>query len=484
MNREARLIIVGDGGSGKTSIAKAFISNDFDHSSPSTFGVNIFELDVSILRESIRLNIWDFGGQEEQHSMHQVFFTNRSVFLLVVDARSESNAEQWLDLIKFYAPNSSVVIAISKIDLVGNYDLNRRYLLEKYPIIRSIIRTSSKEMIGIQEVLQEIGKAIIYNDSIGLRIPSSFLDLKNRLDEKGFNYTSIKTFLSIVNERSGFRDREQSVLRYFHDLGWIYYNPFNEILRNIVIINQRWLTAGMFELLSTGHNSKNGIVDIKSMVSVFENNKMYPVKLIDVFIELLTHFQVGLKIDDEQILIPTYLNKIEPQTFLNLDSAIVLLLEFEFLPLVFINSLFIRLYEDVYENIIWRSGIVLYSQYFKSYAVIRIDANSNRIEVKISGNQSREYLSTLRKAVNEVSLIFSQIKYDEKIKILGEDNVFVSYNHLIVLESKGINEFIPPGSLNSYYVSEILAGIHPEGELPSQDEIDEVLNNLLKRKAK
>jgi len=50
----------------------------------------------------IRLNIWDFGGQEIMHATHQFFLTKRSLYLLVLDARltqEKNHVEYWLKII-------------------------------------------------------------------------------------------------------------------------------------------------------------------------------------------------------------------------------------------------------------------------------------------------------------------------------------------------------------------------------------------------
>jgi internalin A len=106
---EAKLLVVGDGKVGKSSVVEQLLKGTFNPSKQTTLGVEIndemqiLHSEVKAKGEPIKLNIWDFGGQEIQHSTHQFFLTRRSLYLLVVDARKGdqlSNIEYWLKLIE------------------------------------------------------------------------------------------------------------------------------------------------------------------------------------------------------------------------------------------------------------------------------------------------------------------------------------------------------------------------------------------------
>jgi internalin A len=73
---EAKLILVGRGGVGKTCIVKRLLDNIFDRQEPKTDGISIKYWNITLREaESARLNVWDFGGQEIMHSTHQFFLT-------------------------------------------------------------------------------------------------------------------------------------------------------------------------------------------------------------------------------------------------------------------------------------------------------------------------------------------------------------------------------------------------------------------------
>jgi internalin A len=150
---EAKLILVGRGGSGKTSVVNRLVNDSFV-SPKKTEGIKVTEWKVNLeSNEEIRLNIWDFGGQEIMHATHQFFLTQRSLYLLVLSGRegsADTDAEYWLELIEGFGGDSPVIVVMNKIR-EQPFELNRRALQGKYPVIREFVkRTALIELVLIR----------------------------------------------------------------------------------------------------------------------------------------------------------------------------------------------------------------------------------------------------------------------------------------------------------------------------------------------
>ncbi len=116
---EAKLLIVGEGGSGKTSLVRRMFLPDMELPSEdeTTRGIDIHRHEFPITEErTFRLNTWDFGGQQIYHATHQFFLTRRSLYVLVDDTRSDHKSihdegfKFWLEVVETLSERSPLLI--------------------------------------------------------------------------------------------------------------------------------------------------------------------------------------------------------------------------------------------------------------------------------------------------------------------------------------------------------------------------------------
>ena len=92
--REGRLIIIGSGGVGKTTIKNWLVRDAFTKRNPQTRGIDIDLWSVISIQKSeqtrIHLHIWDFGGQIIYRSIHKSYLSNKAIYLLVFDTRGDT----------------------------------------------------------------------------------------------------------------------------------------------------------------------------------------------------------------------------------------------------------------------------------------------------------------------------------------------------------------------------------------------------------
>jgi internalin A len=183
---EAKLILVGRGGAGKTCLMKRLIHDTFDEHEQETPGINVEPWEITLpltpalsqpvregaapagegfaSTENVRLHVWDFGGQRILHGTHQFFLTERTLYLLVLTGREDSatqDAEYWLQLIKSFGGDSRVIIALNK-SRQHPFDVNRGLLLEKYPFIVDFVKTDCKDpSLGLSELRKLIHTQIL-----------------------------------------------------------------------------------------------------------------------------------------------------------------------------------------------------------------------------------------------------------------------------------------------------------------------------------
>jgi internalin A len=79
---DLKLLLLGNGGVGKTQIARWLSGVAFDPEWNSTHGIQIFGQSQSdSITARLHLHIWDFGGQDIYHGTHSLFLRGRAVLM-------------------------------------------------------------------------------------------------------------------------------------------------------------------------------------------------------------------------------------------------------------------------------------------------------------------------------------------------------------------------------------------------------------------
>ncbi|MDR2699405.1 MAG: hypothetical protein LBC12_01060 [Nitrososphaerota archaeon] len=122
---EARIIVIGDKGAGKTSLKTKLvdINKELPKEYESTEGVDIdvWKLEKNIVDEGVNVHIWDFAGHVITHAVHRFFLSERCIYIIVYDGRVNDrnindSMEYWLDHVKNYGAGSPVYVIVNKKD--------------------------------------------------------------------------------------------------------------------------------------------------------------------------------------------------------------------------------------------------------------------------------------------------------------------------------------------------------------------------------
>ncbi|KZC07808.1 Ras-related protein Rab-9A [Dufourea novaeangliae] len=101
-----KVVILGDGGVGKSCLMNRFVSNHFDEHSFHTIGVEFLNKDIKINGEAYTLQIWDTAGQERFKTLRTPFYRGSDICLLtyaVDDRTSFKNLALWRSEFLYYA---------------------------------------------------------------------------------------------------------------------------------------------------------------------------------------------------------------------------------------------------------------------------------------------------------------------------------------------------------------------------------------------
>ncbi|OMJ70729.1 hypothetical protein SteCoe_31229 [Stentor coeruleus] len=168
---QAKVVLLGDANSGKTSILQRYIGKTFNNHSSPTIGSTYLTKIVDFNRKSIKLCIWDTAGQERYYSLAPSYAREAKVCMLVYDITSKDsfyNLDRWYNCIKDHlAENVIIVIVGNKHDLESKEAVPVEEVKNFAEIIGAMyMRTSAKCDTGIEEMFIEICRELVGNDSI------------------------------------------------------------------------------------------------------------------------------------------------------------------------------------------------------------------------------------------------------------------------------------------------------------------------------
>ena len=290
----SKMILVGEGGVGKTQLLRALQGKKFQVESETTHGIGIEPLNLKHPKErgvSMLLNCWDFGGQEIYHATHQFFLTRRSLFVLVWDTRQGWEAGKlykWMDAIEARSPGSPVLIVATKID-ERDADLPLEDLLGRYDSIIRHCEVSNKTHDGIEVLREAISSAASALPLMGEEWPAAWLEAAKAIRKRKEQYISPKKFYSVMSRRK-VRKKDRDILaQWMHDLGDILYFSENEELSDLVILDPAWVNEKISRVLESKEViKKDGIFTRVHMDKLWgdiedENIRQHLLRLMEQF---------------------------------------------------------------------------------------------------------------------------------------------------------------------------------------------------------
>jgi small GTP-binding protein len=477
---EAKVILVGQGTVGKTSLVKRLLDNQFDTDERKTDGINIRDWQITAKNEQVKLRVWDFGGQEIMHATHQFFLTERSLYLLVINTREDELAnriEYWLKLIESLGNQAPVIIIGNKID-DHPLDLDRHGLQTKYPNIKGFIGTSCATGLGISELKQKI-TAIIANEMPHVfdPIPVKWLNLKDKLEQDDRDYITYQEYEQKCIETGITRESSRHTLvRLLHELGIILNFADDKRLKDTNVLNPEWVTVGAYRvindnLLMTEHK---GVLHWQDSARIFQPKSRkdrddYPTEESRKFIlRMMEKFELCFPMEDHNhqdypdYLIPDLLPKEEPDTG---EWKECLNFEYHYdkvLPNSVISRFIVKSHDLIARTnyrTYWRTGVILANKEGNK-AKVKADLEEKKIFIHISGNSPtrRSFLSIIRHTFDQIH-DRPKLTPDERVCLPDQPKQSVSYDHLLYLESEGEISVRPEKTTGKYNIRELLDGV-------------------------
>jgi len=165
-----KIVLIGDGAVGKTSLRKRYLGEGFETDYLSTMGADFALYDTTVKETHIRWQIWDLAGQPVFKDVVKAYYTKVFGGILVYDItrhQTFKNVEKWLNDIRENSKRDRdvpVILLANKSDLreEGTETVSTdegKALADRLGL--NFIETSAKTGEGVQAAFNQLGTKIL-----------------------------------------------------------------------------------------------------------------------------------------------------------------------------------------------------------------------------------------------------------------------------------------------------------------------------------
>ena len=437
---EAKLLIVGEGESGKTTLANKLLNPDYQlkEQEPSTEGIDVIRWEFPQANgKPFRVHIWDFGGQEIYHATHQFFLTERSLYILLVDNRRENpNLCYWLNIIELLS-NSSPVFLVHNEKQDRRCEINVSQLRHDFENLEKHLTTNLADNRGLETLQHALQDRITTLDHIRKGIPKRWAKVRHVLENYAQRKTHIKVseFYDICATHGFDKSDEQAMLslsKYLHDLGIILHFQTNtdkkkSILRNWVILRPEWATNAVYKVTDNEQVIANCGYFTDENLSEIWIDRQYEC-LHDELLELMENFKICYPIPGQRghYIAPQRLPLEAPKYDWDDTDNLIVRYKYDFMPKGIITRLIVEMHRWICRpnidpssgaasgDIVWRDGVLLADNYAKAEVIENY--HQREIRIRVSGTPKNYLLNSIRHKLREIHDTYDKrLKYQELI---------------------------------------------------------------------
>ena len=161
-----KVLVIGDASTGKTSLTHRYLTGIFVDSVRLTIGVDFFSKRIKRNNERIKLQIWDFGGEERYRFLLPTYSKGANGALILYDItrqRTIQTIPEYVKIIRESAGDIPILLVGSKIDLEDYREVTYEFgvSIAKSNSLASFVEISSKDNINVEQTFNTLIELII-----------------------------------------------------------------------------------------------------------------------------------------------------------------------------------------------------------------------------------------------------------------------------------------------------------------------------------
>lgn len=433
---ELKLLLVGRGKAGKTTLVKRLGGEEPKENEPETHSIVIRELSFNCQRGRVRTRAWDFGGQEILHSTHQFFLTERSLYLLLLEPRTglaQRDAEYWLKLIDAQGAGSPVIVVLN-----WSYDRHWRVdevkLRRKFPNVVGFVSTDALHGVGFEQLQTLIVQTLEERmPEVWLSFPSRWREIKDAVAGMRQNFLTYQQYVALCESHGENRpDAQADVAGILHALGLALYFGKDPRLHDTRVLNPSWVTGGVYAVIRSlsvaQNNGQLAVADMPQVLLDAEEQKTivakdYPPDSHRFILDLMRAFQLCYASEEDhgrptRYLVPELLPEFEPEMAEPWETAPVhLRYRYEVLPPGLMPRFIVRTHALSDGAPHWRHGVVL--RHAEAKALIRVESDRPELHVFVLAleDDTRQLLTAIVRRELETLHLEMKVQPAEELEL-------------------------------------------------------------------
>lgn len=421
---EAKLLLVGEGGAGKTSLLRRLYQTDkpLPEENETTKGIAIHQHKFLLPNgRSFRLNVWDFGGQEIYHATHQFFLTKRSLYVLLDDTRKDHKTvhddgfKYWLEAVDLLSGHSPVLIFQNEkggrsktIDLAG--------IKGKFDNVKECYQGNLEQADAAGKLRDALEFFAINLPHIGEELPAQWIAIRADIEQQAQRKPTIsqQEYFDIYRKHLAFdRAKALHLSRYLHDLGVFLHFQDDKLLVRTIILQNSWATEAVFKMLDDeavkGRFGRFAVTDCERLWQDSEYADMHPELLA-----LMQKFELCYPLPDirpDTWLAPQLLQPSKPAALKDWERPgdLVLRYCYEFLPKGMVSRLMVRQHRFVsLPELGWVTGVLF--EHEGTQVLVEVPPKGGEIVLRARGSERKELLSVISADLDALNETFQGLR--------------------------------------------------------------------------
>lgn len=401
---------------------------DFDGN--ATPGIEITISTTIIDGSDIVVNYWDFGGQEIQHSMHRMFLTERTLYVVFLNARQDPLDERafyWLENIRSYTSDAPVLLVINKIDQNDKPKFNESGITNIYRNqIKKIIRMSALNDapdLFLSELQDSINDVIREMDSVNRKIPKSWKLLMENIRGMSDHYLTTKQFMSrcVSCEVNNYKEVHDDLVDLFQVVGVSFCYYKNRAIADYMILNPKWLVNALYTIIVNSEvASKNGVITQDDLYNLLKEDTLHDIVIkrvrpdlryegieVNYILGVMRMFRLSYSLKDGAEFFPMLCDgdeKVKKSEVIHSD-ALHFIFRYSYLPANVMHRLIVEMQHDLDYQYVWFTGAVFRDKELDMVAYVNSISNNLHIytESRDTFYNPNEYLTPILNIVRRIN---------------------------------------------------------------------------------